>query len=307
MQSPMYQRNPRGSRGGSTPGGGAGGGGGAAGGRCGRPPRCRAPAAGGAAFGERDYLATRQSRAREEWAASYRAAQARGDRSAGAGNPDAPAAAAGLDPPPRLGGVSVVLCSPLRPRTVGTVARLCSCFEAVDLRLVEPRCNHVSRPALSASKGAQFVVRAARVHGSLAEALASAGAAGVAFTRWGAAAGGPRAVQGVAGLLAAPEVAAALRSGGGRVALVFGREEFGLSDEEVRACALACELPMGRLSESLSLSHAAAIALAALFGAAEGQQQAGQQQAGQQQAGQQQQAGPANVALQVAAGAARQQ
>jgi tRNA C32,U32 (ribose-2'-O)-methylase TrmJ len=79
-------------------------------------------------------------------------------------------------------------------------------------------------------------------------------------------------------------VAAALRrarakSGGGdgssldaspppRLALVFGREEFGLSDAEVRSCALACELPMGRLVESLSLSHAAAIALSALYCAA---------------------------------------
>lgn len=32
-----------------------------------------------------------------------------------------------------------------------------------------------------------------------------------------------------------------------RVALVFGREEFGLSDEEVAACDLACSISIGRL------------------------------------------------------------
>jgi tRNA C32,U32 (ribose-2'-O)-methylase TrmJ len=32
-----------------------------------------------------------------------------------------------------------------------------------------------------------------------------------------------------------------------KVALVFGREEFGLSDEEVAACDLACAIPIGRL------------------------------------------------------------
>jgi len=32
-----------------------------------------------------------------------------------------------------------------------------------------------------------------------------------------------------------------------RLALVFGREEFGLSDEEVSACDLACAIPIGRL------------------------------------------------------------
>lgn len=32
-----------------------------------------------------------------------------------------------------------------------------------------------------------------------------------------------------------------------RVALVFGREEFGLSDEEVATCSAACSIPIGRL------------------------------------------------------------
>ena len=256
-------------------------------------------------FGEEEYLRTRQTKQREEWAAALRSTtDVRGAAGAGGGGRAAKAAAAGaaaakaapalprLDPPPALAGVSVVLVAPLRPRTVGTVARLCSCFEALDLRLVAPRCDHLGRPALSASKGAQAVLRRAAVHESLEEALRGAGtgggggaAAGVAFTRWAAAAAdadadddhdggdrGPRVIAGVEALVRAPEVRRALSGGGGgggsRVALVFGREEFGLSDAEVRACALACELPMGRLSESLSLSHAAAIALSALYSSA---------------------------------------
>ncbi|KAJ9523493.1 hypothetical protein QJQ45_007209 [Haematococcus lacustris] len=50
-----------------------------------------------------------------------------------------------------------------------------------------------------------------------------------------------------------------------RVALVFGREELGLSDDEVKACDVACSIPIGRLQESLSLSHAVSITLATLF------------------------------------------
>ncbi|GFH16382.1 uncharacterized protein HaLaN_12790 [Haematococcus lacustris] len=85
-----------------------------------------------------------------------------------------------------------------------------------------------------------------------------------------------------------------------RVALVFGREELGLSDDEVEACDVACSIPIGRLQslmslprhvtmtttwgqalsssgsgldpawpallqESLSLSHAVSITLATLF------------------------------------------
>ncbi len=50
-----------------------------------------------------------------------------------------------------------------------------------------------------------------------------------------------------------------------RVALVFGREELGMSDEEVDECDLACCIPIGRLQESLSLSHAVSIALSGIY------------------------------------------
>eukprot|EP00775_Hariotina_reticulata_P011016 gene11015-11170_t len=41
--------------------------------------------------------------------------------------------------------------------------------------------------------------------------------------------------------------------------------EFGLSDEEVAACDLACSISIGRLQESLSLSHAVSIVLAQFY------------------------------------------
>ena len=144
---------------------------------------------------------------------------------------------------------------------------------------IHARRRALRRPALSTSKGAQYVLKGAQLHDTLEEALAAAGAAGVAFTRGvegGSGGGGPRCVHGMRGLLADPAVVAALGGGGSsgssssggsggggsssgatvhgggpaRVALVFGREEFGLADEEVAACSVACALPMGRLSVS---------------------------------------------------------
>eukprot|EP00798_Chlamydomonas_sp_ICE-L_P015019 gene15019-21091_t len=50
-----------------------------------------------------------------------------------------------------------------------------------------------------------------------------------------------------------------------RVALVFGREELGMSDEEVDSCDVVCSIPIGRLQESLSLSHAVTLALSTIF------------------------------------------
>lgn len=37
----------------------------------------------------------------------------------------------------------------------------------------------------------------------------------------------------------------------GRMALVFGREEFGLTDEEIAACSVACSISIGRLQVSV--------------------------------------------------------
>ena len=53
--------------------------------------------------------------------------------------------------------------------------------------------------------------------------------------------------------------------GRGKLALVFGREVDGLTDEEVNLCDAACRIPTGRLIESLSVSHAAVIILSQYY------------------------------------------
>ncbi|GLC72152.1 hypothetical protein PLESTF_001212600 [Pleodorina starrii] len=49
------------------------------------------------------------------------------------------------------------------------------------------------------------------------------------------------------------------------IALVFGREESGLTEAELRLCSHACAIPTGRLQPSMNLSHAVATVLAELF------------------------------------------
>lgn len=50
-----------------------------------------------------------------------------------------------------------------------------------------------------------------------------------------------------------------------QVALVFGREYEGLAEEEIKVCSASCCITMGRLQESLSLSHAVCLVLGSLF------------------------------------------
>eukprot|EP00798_Chlamydomonas_sp_ICE-L_P009060 gene9060-16178_t len=48
----------------------------------------------------------------------------------------------------------------------------------------------------------------------------------------------------------------------GMTALVFGREESGLTEEELRSVSHACAIPTGRIQASLNLSHATSVVLA---------------------------------------------
>jgi tRNA C32,U32 (ribose-2'-O)-methylase TrmJ len=173
-----------------------------------------------------------------------------------------------LDPPALLWDVTVVLVSPKRPSSVGAVARACGSFECEDLRLVRPRCDRLMRSARNGAKGSQYLLWRATEHDDLAHALAGVDHS-VAFTRW--VAGMPAVYDSPGALLASPALApsfaprAAGAAGGRKLALVFGREERGLDAEEVAACDAACSIPIGRLQESLSLSHAVSLALAPLF------------------------------------------
>ena len=193
-----------------------------------------------------------------------------------------------LDPPALLADISVVLVSPKRPVSIGTAARALSCFECQDLRLVQPRCDHLARGSRNSSKGAQYLLFRSRQFNSLEAALEDA-AVSVAFTRW--VAGRPGAFQSIVDLLAAPWLAAALaqqqlpstaaglepagvhqtadaqllQPGRGRLVLVFGREERGFDPGELDHCDFTCSIPIGRLQESLSLSHAVSIVLSQLF------------------------------------------
>jgi TrmH family RNA methyltransferase len=56
-------------------------------------------------------------------------------------------------------------------------------------------------------------------------------------------------------------VARRLDGMGGRVALVFGREDFGLSNEDVEICDILCGIPTSPAYRSMNLSHAVTVAL----------------------------------------------
>jgi len=164
-----------------------------------------------------------------------------------------------------LSDVRVVLVAPKTPSNVGAAARACANFESLNLWVVAPRCNPLEGEAWKIACG-ETVLSRLTVVGSLQEALADS-TSSVGFTRR---AGCTRLthVSVDAMLRDFPESIPGMQpqqqlqpegdtSGSSEVweqiqeqgitALVFGREESGLTEEELRLCTHACAIPTGRV------------------------------------------------------------
>ncbi len=148
--------------------------------------------------------------------------------------------------------LAVVLVEPAGPLNVGSIARLCANFEVAELRLVAPRCDHLGEEARRMAVHGAWVLEQAPVFASLSEALADC--------RRVVATSGRRAGEPLP--LLAPEPALAwLAQGAGPRALVFGREDRGLSNDELLQAGRLLTLGSGDAYASLNLSHAAALVL----------------------------------------------
>ena len=132
---------------------------------------------------------------------------------------------------------------------VGAAARAMKVMGFADLVLVAPRFADVAqRPeAVAMASGATDVLDAARVVGSLAEALA--GITYVCATAMTPRDFGPPNH-------APRELFRELAGGGHRVAFVFGSERFGLANDDVYACHACLTIPTDPAYGSLNLAQA---------------------------------------------------
>ena len=148
--------------------------------------------------------------------------------------------------------VVVVLVEPAGPLNIGSVARLCANFGVDQLRLVNPRCDPKSRESRQMAVHAGVQLETASLHSSLESAVADC-------TRVVATCG--RLDHGAIPLQNPDQALNWLLTGAGTVAVVFGREDRGLTNEELRICHRVLTLHSGESYPSLNLSHAVAIVL----------------------------------------------
>jgi tRNA/rRNA methyltransferase len=153
-----------------------------------------------------------------------------------------------MNPNDLLSRVRVVLCRPSHPGNIGAAARAMKTMGLSRLLLVSPR-QFPDPEADARATGAVDVLAAAQVCTSLDEALAGVHFAAALSARrreLGPPPSQPRA--GVAALLAAAEQ--------GEVALVFGNESSGLSNDELQRCQMAITIPTNPEFSSLNLGSA---------------------------------------------------
>ena len=148
--------------------------------------------------------------------------------------------------------VRVVLSRPSHPGNIGAAARAMKTMGLRDLALVAPR--HFPDPdAVAMAAGAEDVLAAARVYGTLDAALADCVLA-VGFTSRRRDLSHPtQALR-----EAAPEILAA--AGSAPVALVFGNETSGLSNEELARCQRLVAIAADPAYASLNLAAAVQVA-----------------------------------------------
>ena len=147
-----------------------------------------------------------------------------------------------------LSRIRVVLCRPSHPGNIGAAARAMKTMGLTDLRLVDPK-KFPDPEANARATGAVDVLESAKISDSLSDALAGAIFVVALSARrrdLGPPSGSPRELA--ARLLA--------QAGQGEVALVFGNETVGLTNDEVQQCHAAVSIPANPEFSSLNLGAA---------------------------------------------------
>jgi tRNA/rRNA methyltransferase len=162
--------------------------------------------------------------------------------------------------------VAVVLVEPAGPRNVGGVARACANFSGgpllLQLRLVAPRCDHLGDEALQMAVHGRQVLERARLFANLPEAIADCHHV-VATSGRGQGEPLPALDPDLAlgwlwqGASAADNNSCDATTG----AVIFGREDRGLSYDELLLAGQLLSIDTGSAYSSLNLAQAAAIVL----------------------------------------------
>jgi tRNA/rRNA methyltransferase len=149
-----------------------------------------------------------------------------------------------------LSSPAIILCEPQLGENIGTTARAMANFGLWDLRLVNPRDGWPNERAVAAASRADHVIGRVRVFATVEAAIADLSLVLATTAR-------RRDLQKevIGPDVAAGRLAAHIGAGGG-AGLLFGRERWGLYNEEVALADAIVTLPVEAAFASLNIAQA---------------------------------------------------
>jgi tRNA/rRNA methyltransferase len=145
-----------------------------------------------------------------------------------------------------------ILVKPAVPGNIGAAARAIKTMGYTRMRLVAP-CNHLGKEARMLAHASVEILENAEIFTGLKDAIADlditvATSAKIRDARW--------RHQNISDL---PGIIRSKGASISKVGLVFGREESGLSNEEIHMCDMVSTIPMKQLYPSLNLGQSVMI------------------------------------------------
>jgi len=159
--------------------------------------------------------------------------------------------------------IRIVLVSPLYGGNIGSVCRAMMNGGLTDLRLVAPRPDTDWNEAERLAFRAGTVLQNRREHATLEEAVADC-----SFVAGTSARTGFYRDQSLTPRTLAPALLESVHKGN-LAALVFGPEDCGLSNDDLKVCTHIIQIPSSERYRSLNLSHAVMVCVYELFCAAD--------------------------------------
>ncbi|MFH1331922.1 MAG: RNA methyltransferase [archaeon] len=150
--------------------------------------------------------------------------------------------------------ISVALMEPKTPGNIGAVARCMKNFDLSNLILVSPKCDHLSKEALDRASHAKDVLKKAKIM-SFDQLMKNfdyvVGTSAIVGTD--------------SNIPRSPLPPDKLKLPNKKVVILFGREDHGLSNEEILKCDFVVTIPTSKKYASMNVSHSAAIIFYELF------------------------------------------
>lgn len=145
---------------------------------------------------------------------------------------------------------AIILCAPQLGENIGAAARAMANFGLWDLRLVNPRDGWPNEKAIASSAKALHVIERVQVFETTEEAVADLTLLFATTAR------ARDIVKPVVGPKEANQQVARHIAGGEKAGILFGRERWGLSNEEVSLADCLVTLPVEKAFASLNIAQA---------------------------------------------------